>query len=620
MNYRPDIDGLRAIAVGSVILYHFDVWPFTGGFVGVDVFFVISGYLITNLIVKEINAGEFSFGNFYIRRARRLLPAFFVVLAITFYFGVLVFGAKDLKALGESTMYAIFSLSNFHFWSIADYFDTSTKLKPLLHTWSLSVEEQFYLFWPLTIVLLFRLPRLVAPIVLALMSISSLALAVFWIRSGDGVTAFYLLPARIVEFGFGAALVWIPRFVVPAFYREMALVSGLGMILASVLLYTEETPFPGFASLLPCLGAALAIFGGMAPMSGIILRNPVAVWIGKTSYSSYLIHWPVVVFASFMSPPGVFPWWKTTLLIGITFGLAWMLYEFVEQPFRRRRWRFSWAAATGILAALAIVLPAGSAWSSNGWGSRVPPERKKIAQVGGMRSSCGRTNPSVSKKIFYCQKWSKKPRDIIVYGDSHAMHLFSGVASSFEAEANIYAMFFGGCAPQVGNTSFTWRVPSQDCVRHNKRMMNVLKKWRPSTVIVSNAARGDPEEMAQATNELIRRIAAFGHEVYYIGDTVRPGVFLDRCIAVPDYLLDDKSMETRCAGDPSFRQNLLAYNKTMAQIIPDYIDISAVQCPDGKCSYFLDGKPMFIDDHHLSAHASRFIIRSIRTKLMQKPH
>ena len=293
MNYRPDIDGLRAIAVGSVILYHFDVWPFTGGFVGVDVFFVISGYLITNLIVKEINAGEFSFGNFYIRRARRLLPAFFVVLAITFYFGVLVFGAKDLKALGESTMYAIFSLSNFHFWSIADYFDTSTKLKPLLHTWSLSVEEQFYLFWPLTIVLLFRLPRLVAPIVLALMSISSLALAVFWIRSGDGVTAFYLLPARIVEFGFGAALVWIPRFVVPAFYREMALVSGLGMILASVLLYTEETPFPGFASLLPCLGAALAIFGGMAPMSGIILRNPVAVWIGKTSYSSYLIHWPV---------------------------------------------------------------------------------------------------------------------------------------------------------------------------------------------------------------------------------------------------------------------------------------------------------------------------------------
>ena len=361
--YRPDVDGLRAYAVLAVVLFHVGVPGFGGGYVGVDVFFVISGFLITRLIVDEVRAtGGFRFGNFYLRRARRLAPAMLVTFTACFAVAFLIFPAADFERFAGSLVYALLSLSNFYFWQEAGYFDAAALTKPLLHTWSLAVEEQFYLVWPaLLVLLLLRLRARWVVAAIVLIALLSLAAAQY-LLAVDPPAAFYLLPARGVELAIGALMVWAVRYP-PRDPRllEPILLLGLAMIAAAVVLFTAETPFPGVASLLPCLGTALAIYAGTARLSGLALRNPVAVAVGRASYSIYLVHWPLIVFTAsytFAEPSGA-----TTLgLVAASLVLGGLQYRLVEQRYRygKRPGSFS-APGFGLgcaLAALVLMLPA----------------------------------------------------------------------------------------------------------------------------------------------------------------------------------------------------------------------------------------------------------------------
>jgi peptidoglycan/LPS O-acetylase OafA/YrhL len=395
MKYRADIDGLRAIAVGSVVLFHLNESFLTGGFVGVDIFFVISGYLITKLIVTELSATDtFSFKNFYLRRVRRLFPALFFTFLVSLALAYSLFSPQHLASFGESIVYATASLSNVLFWSQSSYFDQENLFKPLLHTWSLSIEEQFYLVWPALLFFLFLYTKLrFLPLVLLLIGGCSLLLNLYFLFNAEEIlsvfmagdessldirsTMFYLLPFRVFEFVIGAIIVWAPSSKNRYWRDEILFLIGLAAISYSLFYFNGETIFPYFNALWPCVGAALIIVSGPDHAFAVLLRNKAMVAVGLISYSLYLIHWPIIVFYNY---------WKSSELGSLDYLLitlaslliAVFMYRYVEQPFRKTKeaagksnkpfLRISFCLAT------LLCVVSWNAYSSSGWLWRYPAD------------------------------------------------------------------------------------------------------------------------------------------------------------------------------------------------------------------------------------------------------
>lgn len=337
MKYRPDIDGLRTLAVLPVVFYHAGIAGFTGGFVGVDIFFVISGFLITSIIHRELAEGRFSVLRFYERRARRILPAFFAVILASLFAGWILLAPVDYDQMGRSILSALLFVSNMWFWrNSGGYFDGATDYLPMLHTWSLAVEEQFYIFFPLLLMLLHRIGRRLLLLSILLLVLGSLVLAA-WATPRMPSASFYLLPTRIWELGVGSLLaLGLLRTGAPRMLRETAGLLGLVAVLAPVFLYDSTTVFPGLAALPPVLGAAALIWAGTAgPVwaSRLLSLRPM-VWTGLISYSLYLWHWPIMAFVrnrtfSVELEP---TWQMATVLASVLAG--WASWRFVERPFR----------------------------------------------------------------------------------------------------------------------------------------------------------------------------------------------------------------------------------------------------------------------------------------------
>ncbi len=379
-DFRADIEGLRAVAVLAVLLFHAGFAVFSGGYVGVDVFFVISGFLITSLIRRQVADGRFSFTHFYIRRLRRLLPASLCTIVVTFAVAALFFSPHDMARMGGEALYATVSLSNVFYWLQAGYFDADSIRKALLHTWSLGVEEQFYLIWPALIVASLRVPRLLLPTILVAGAAS--LTACLWMMRTDASAAFFLTPFRVYEFAIGAALTGLPA---PA--RGPARLSftiGMGLVLYAVFAFGETTLFPGLAALVPALGTALMIWGGKEGGPAAILTIPPMRWIGQISYSLYLTHWPVAVFATYIVTSDQNFYLKPIIFFG-AFATAIPLYYLVEQPMREGgRLAITDGLKFGLASALAVIafLPlAASAWASNGWPWRLPKALLSINAV-----------------------------------------------------------------------------------------------------------------------------------------------------------------------------------------------------------------------------------------------
>src|SRR5258708_7906370 len=297
-HYRADIDGLRAVAVLLVFAYHLGTARVRGGFVGVDVFFVISGYLIGSIILSEIDSGKFSLLSFYERRVRRILPALFVALAVCAVLAYKFFLPAELDEFAKSFLAATFSFSNVFFYHQAGYFEGPAAMKPLLHTWSLAVEEQFYIFLPLFLLAVRRYSLAVRRNIVMAVTICSFIISAWGAFKNPDAT-FYLAHTRAWELLLGTllALDFIPHFSGRS-WRNFLSAAGLTMILASAVLYEKTTPFPGLAAAVPCFGAALIIAAGRDGSSfvGTALSLRPVVFIGMISYSLYLWHWPLIVF------------------------------------------------------------------------------------------------------------------------------------------------------------------------------------------------------------------------------------------------------------------------------------------------------------------------------------
>jgi len=338
MEYRREIDGLRALAVLPVIFFHAGFSMFSGGFVGVDVFFVISGYLITTIILAELKQGNFSIVNFYERRARRILPALFLVMLVCIPFAWVLLSPAELTSFSKSLIAVPLFVSNFFFLSDGGYFETAAELKPLLHTWSLAVEEQYYVIFPIVLMLIWKLGKSRILLTLSLVFCVSLAVAQ-WAAYTKPDAAFYLLPTRGWELIIGAfAAMYLSKVNRKEFSKgasELGGWLGVALILYAVFAYSKATPFPGLYALVPTLGAALIIlFATQQTSVGKFVGNTMFVSIGLISYSAYLWHQPVLAYArhSLLNINVL----ATYLLIGLVISLSILSWKYVESPFRTK--------------------------------------------------------------------------------------------------------------------------------------------------------------------------------------------------------------------------------------------------------------------------------------------
>jgi len=337
MKYRREIDGLRALAVIPVIFFHAGFETFSGGFVGVDVFFVISGYLITTIILSELEQGKFSIVNFYERRARRILPALFIVMLVCIPFAWLWLLPSDMKDFSKSLVAVSVFVSNILFWRESGYFDTAAELKPLLHTWSLAVEEQYYVVFPLFLMLFWKLGKRWIIVTLGLVFIASLALAQ-WAVYAEPSAAFFLLPTRGWELLIGAfAAFYFSSANRKEFGKGLSECGGwlgVALIFYAVFAYSKATPYPGFYAFVPTLGAVLIIlFATQKSTVGKFVGNKLFVGIGLISYSAYLWQQPLFAFAKAYTF-NLLTIMVTTALIFLSFAFAYLSFKYVETPFR----------------------------------------------------------------------------------------------------------------------------------------------------------------------------------------------------------------------------------------------------------------------------------------------
>lgn len=617
LRYRADLDGLRAIAVLSVVLYHLGVDRVSGGYVGVDIFFVLSGFLITQVIASDLYKDRFSFLNFYERRVRRIAPALIVVCAATTAAAFVILMPDELKYYAPRLIAALFSVSNIVF-AHASYFSPKAGTQPLLHTWSLGVEEQFYILFPIILVAAYTYRRQHIGAIFWTLLLVSLAVSAVLVET-DPRQAFFGIHARAWELLLGSV---IALGFVPAAHtkgqREVAGVLGVLAIAAAVFLYSDDTPFPGLAALLPCLGAALVIWsgGGDTVVARALSVRPV-VFIGLISYSLYLWHWPLIVYARLLIVRPFTPL-EQTLLAAAAFALAILSWRYVETPFRRRDARgfgqktVFFGAASGLSA---LTLLAIAVLGFKGFPQRFGPDVIALA-------SASEDKSPVRKKCHY-EQFPKQPYakscvlgaaadpKVIVYGDSHGAELSFALASRLkERNESLRELTASACSPGVDAT-FPNRA---ECAAYNERVMAQLKTVPPATIVIaSNAstwARRDDTAFKRGLKETMHALRAAGHSVVYLGpapnhlsEIPMPGTLARNAQfgRAPGSYLFDPDVARYEALDRSLRD---IANSEGAQ----YVSLFSLFCSERGCRGYVDGNVMFMDDDHISVSGEKMIV------------
>lgn len=494
--YRPEIDGLRAIAVVSVVLFHaqiefFDRQPFRGGFLGVDIFFVVSGYLISLIIMSEIGKGAFTFAKFYERRARRILPALLATIGFTLVTAFVLFSPTDFERTAGAALTALIGLSNFYFLSEAGYFDVSAHVKPLLHTWSLSVEEQFYVVFPVLLLLLTTFLKKGINAALVALFISSIFYAEF-ASTHTPAASFYLLPMRGWELLAGALLAKREldhgRTPHPTLIETMPWL-GLVLIFASFLTFNTSTKHPSLMTALPVVGTMLIIWYAKPNTTiSALLSSRVLVSLGLISYSLYLFHWPILVFAEYYLFRDL-----TTVeklgAIGSALGIATLSYKYIEQPFRTRSPNESKKFRSPILvpALSAWVVLGGVSlviWTNSGWTWRVNNDTAATDALYDV--------PEIVERSFALEeKWANHKwvsvkvvgdldtAKVLFLGDSHTDHLV-GLAEYLRHHQGVSSVFFSliGCPPIFGTYKiFDYPAGQNNPLPHHTACKGVTKIW-----------------------------------------------------------------------------------------------------------------------------------------------
>lgn len=467
--YRADIDGLRAFSVGLVMAFHMAAVLAPGGFVGVDVFFVISGFLISGLILKALQAGRFSLTSFYVRRIRRIVPALFVVIALTVAAGCIVLMPGDLRETARSGLYALFGASNFYFLQNTGYFDITAEMLPFLHTWSLGVEEQFYLAWPLFLALLYRLTQghrgLMAAAVAVVVAASFAAC--LWILQHSPKHAFYLPFTRAWQLGLGALLIFLPALPRTGPARaasEVLPLAGLGLIVAAALHLKQGVPYPGWDAAMPAVGAALVLYdGGGASLARRLLSLPPMVFLGKISYSLYLWHWPILVLWRHLINGDKVTGIEAAVLAALSIVAATLSWRFVETPARRGAMRPATVFTGAGVAAAALAAFTALIVRYDGLPQRVAPEAYAMRSLEAMWEwRCPRAITLPIAQFFglgapdptvcgFGADWATAKQKALLWGDSNAEHFLPMLHEAGLASGTAIALVIP-CPPVLNET------------------------------------------------------------------------------------------------------------------------------------------------------------------------
>lgn len=623
-DYRPDLDGLRGIAVAAVVAYHLDLPFVPGGFVGVDIFFVLSGFLITRLIAAELRDGTFSIARFYERRIRRIVPALVFVCACTTVAAIAFLLPDELQRYASSLMATAFSYSNVWFFQHSGYFDPGSGTQPLLHTWSLGIEEQFYIVFPLLLMIVVRWwPRALATVVWLTFAVSLLASIVF--LPAHPMATFYLLHTRAWELLVGAivALGLLPR---PASRAQSEVAAGLGLlaIAVSVFAYTSKTPFPGAAALLPCIGTAMAIWAGersseranaVAIGTQVLTFRPLML-LGLISYSLYLWHWPLIVFTKVMTAERLEGAEKLALAVAaIAFATA--TWFFVEQPFRRRgasgfRPRAIFrggAVALGALAASAALLV-----SLNGMPHRFPEAVLQIASAQAdaspLRQKCHFYGDGARSYDDTCLIGDDVAPSVIVYGDSHGAEFSAALGEFAKARhASVRQITASGCPPAAG---FTFPADHR-CEQYNAAMIDRLTSISPATVVLATYSlawdREYPDQFWPSFERTIATLHAAGHRVVVLGPVpdMRDASGIPAAVA-------RWTAKGRDPNDFSFKfsaNRVRAVETRLNDIATShgavFVPVSSELCSGKRCKPYEDGAVLYFDNNHLSMSGAQLI-------------
>jgi len=452
--YRSDIDGLRAVAVTAVVFYHAGLPWLSGGFVGVDVFYVISGFLITGLIEPDIAARKFSFAKFYARRTKRILPALFLILLVACGLACLLLGPAELASFARSAVAATFGLSNLYYYSSNNYFTAAAAYQPLLMTWSLGVEEQFYLVYPLLLTLLARLPRSRQLLVLSAITLTSIGISA-WSTRTHPTAAFYLLPSRAWELGVGCllALTWDE---VQALLRRPYLADGLGvagaaMVLAAIACFGETTDFPGWAALLPVAGTALLVATPSGLVNRLLLSSRPAVFVGLLSYSWYLWHWPLMSFARIVSSRPLHPA-VPSLLALLALAAAYASWRWVERPFRASRSADAVVLARNACVAAGVAAIAAVFAVTHGLPNRFnAQERAEATRATALAADpCLVLVGDTPNRSHVCMPSGSGTPAMALIGDSHAAVFRQTLAADTAGRYRLLALLKASCPPLLG--------------------------------------------------------------------------------------------------------------------------------------------------------------------------
>jgi peptidoglycan/LPS O-acetylase OafA/YrhL len=633
-NYRADIDGLRAIAVLSVVFFHAGLGV-GGGFVGVDVFFVISGFLITSLILRDLDRGSFSIVEFWERRARRIFPALAVVVIVTLIAGWFLMLPFGLQVIGQSAVALTVFASNIQFWRTSGYFDPAAEENPLLHTWSLSVEEQFYLIVPLLLCLVFalRFQRRLG-LILGVGVLASFLVSVYYLGR-DPKGAFYLLPSRAWELGAGSLLV-LARPVSNSAFRGLMAWLGLASVLYACFFYDAHTAFPGFAAIMPVMGAVLLIWAGMTggaadeskpTLVQRFLEAKLLVGIGLLSYSFYLWHWPFFAFHRYLfsDSPGV-PLALGYIILALLISIASLKY--IERPFRERRWAQSRKKVflfTGLVSLL-VMIAGLSLWQTRGMPSRLPTEVATFDATKGDAFFQNSRSFIDEEKTIAVLGAENKPCKLMVWGDSHGGVLLSMIDEICD-ENNISAlaatrgqhppvMEWSGADP----ASFQHATKTQyadKAMSHIRRLVQsgeleyVLLAFRwnyyledvPRSVDDAVPIAGFPDALIKT----VKTLEQLGLKVFILLEVPDFGVHVPKAVALHQWrgLPEPRLSQQQHNERQQFYMPLIKRLQTETPHV-HLIDASPYFISkDGEVS-FIDEQELLLyrDDHHLTEHAS----------------